>query len=318
MKLSPSTADLPLRTKVAEFVTLLRDYRERSNKPPSAPAVIDDIDEYEEVLARHGGPSLRDARVLEIGYGPRPWRMIALLSMGVDARGVDAEVPILSGTLREYRDAFRRNGVERVGKSFIRRVLFDRRERVALRRELERRGFRQPLERDRFLVGDAADMELPDASLGLVFSEDVFEHMGPASLERLVPKMARWLHPRGLALVRPNVFSGITGGHLVEWYRHSFTGTAPTRRSQPWEHLRRNRWQPNTYLNRMLRADYRELFRGDFEILEEVVKLPGLGREYLTADVAAELTDYSEEELFSNQVLFVLRPRDSSQATITS
>lgn len=318
MKASPSTADLPLRAKLAEFATLLRDYRERGQRPPTAPAVLDDIGEYEAVLARHGGPSLHKARVLEIGYGPRPWRLMALLSMGVDARGVDAEVPILSGSLREYRDAFRRNGLERVGKSLVRRVLFDRRERVALRRELERRGLRRPLQHDRFLVGDAADLELPNASLDLVFSEDVFEHISPASLERLVPKMARWLHPRGLALIRPNVFSGITGGHLVEWYRHSFTGTARTRRSEPWEHLRRKRWHPNTYLNRMLRADYRELFRPHFEILEEVVKHPGLGREYLTADVTAELQDYSEDELLSNQVLFVLRPRDFSRSASTS
>jgi SAM-dependent methyltransferase len=315
MKLSPSTGELPLHAKLAELVLLFRDHQRRRREPPTAPTVFDDISEYDASLARYGGPSLSEAPVFEIGYGPRPWRLVALLGMGVDARGVDAEVPILLGRPHEYREAFRRNGLERTGKSLVRRVLFDRRERAAFDREVERRGLRTQLEPDRFLVGDAADVELPDRSLGLIYSEDVFEHVHRDSLERLVPKMARWLLPQGLALIRPNVFSGITGGHLVEWYRHSFGDTTRTRRSEPWEHLRRARWQPNTHLNRMLRADYRELFRRDFDILEEVVKRPDLGREFLTPDVAAELVEYPEEELFSNQVLFVLRPRDRSRTT---
>ena len=55
--------------------------------------------------------------------------------------------------------------------------------------------------------------------IDLVCSEDVFEHIRLSSLERLVPRMAAWLAPHGIALIRPNVFTGITGGHLVEWSR---------------------------------------------------------------------------------------------------
>lgn len=36
--------------------------------------------------------------------------------------------------------------------------------------------------------------------------------------------------------------------------------------------------------------------------------LPNLGQEFLTGDVARDLAAYPEEELFSNKVLFVLRP----------
>jgi glycosyltransferase involved in cell wall biosynthesis len=39
-----------------------------------------------------------------------------------------------------------------------------------------------------------------------------------------------------------------------------------------------------------------------------VVKDPDLGREYLDEAAKAELVGLSDEELFSNQVLFVLRP----------
>ncbi len=81
------------------------------------------------------------------------------------------------------------------------------------------------------------------------------------------------------------------------------------RRSEPWEHLRRKRFRANVYLNELMRADYRRLFSQHFEIVEERVTKPDLGREYLSPEVAEELKRYSDEELFSNGVLFVLRPK---------
>jgi hypothetical protein len=57
------------------------------------------------------------------------------LSLGADAWGVDAEVPILRGSMREYLAVLRSNGLERVVKSLVRRTLFDRAERVAFRAE---------------------------------------------------------------------------------------------------------------------------------------------------------------------------------------
>jgi Methyltransferase domain len=309
MKASPSTAELPRAAKLAGSVALLRAHLRLRRLPPVAPGAFADVEEYARVLARHGGVPLERARVLEVGYGPRPWRLLALLANGVDARGIDAEVPILRGSPSEYRDAFRRNGAERTVKSIVRRSLFDRRERRAFADALRARDLAERLDPARFQVGDAADAEYAPGSLDLVFSEDVFEHVPREALARLVPKMASWLSPSGLALIRPNVFTGITGGHLVEWYRHSFELPNVSRRSQPWEHLRQARWHANTYLNRLTRGEYRALFAEHFEILEETVRLPDLGREHLTPEVAAELSAYGPDELFSNQVLWVLRPR---------
>ena len=59
----------------------------------------------------------------------------------------------------------------------------------------------------------------------------------------------------------------------------------------------------------MLRRDYRELFEKYFDILEETEKEPNLGLELLTPDVRDELLQYPDEELFSNNVMFVLKPR---------
>jgi SAM-dependent methyltransferase len=228
--------------------------------------------------------------------------------MGMDASGVDAEVPFLSGRWQEILAAFRQNGLERTLKSFLRYMLVDKREQSALAHELRHQGHGLRIDKPRFLVSDAATLDFPDNHFDLIFSEDVFEHVARASLEALVPKMARWLKPDGLALIRPNIFTGILGGHLAEWGYPSVLDPAQRRKSSPWEHLRARRFPPNTFLNELRRSEYRELFSQEFAIVKEVVLLPDLGREYLTGDVARELDAYPEEELFSNKVLFVLRP----------
>jgi hypothetical protein len=159
------------------------------------------------------------------------------------------------------------------------------------------------------MVGDAADLVLEPASLDLVYSEDVFEHMPEESIKRLLPRLASWIGHKGICLIRPNVFTGITGGHLTDWFSAADVGAVRRRRSEPWEHLRKKRFSPNTFLNGMKRAQYRQLFEEHFEIVEENVRYPDLGRSHLTPEVAEELAEFGEDELFSNQVQFVLKAR---------
>lgn len=309
-KLSPSVArGLPLTGKLREGAQLFRQYRETARAGHEFASLFAEIDEYDELLRNYGGVALASARVFEIGFGARPYRQEVMQSMGIDVSGVDAEVPVVAGTPREFREMLRRNGLERAGKSIVRHSLFDRGERRALHSAMRDRGLEPRLDAQRLIVGDAGDVELAAESLDLITSEDVFEHIDAATVRRLVPRMAGWLKPGGLALLRPNVFTGIVGGHLLEWSRASMARPPETRRSEPWEHLRRRRFEPNTYLNELTRADYREIFGASFEILEERVAQPDLGREHYDERARAELADWPEEELFSNQTLFVLRPR---------
>jgi hypothetical protein len=309
-KLSPSVAKgLPLTRKLSEGQQLFDEYRRRARKGYDFDGLFDDVAEYDVLLQRYAGLALSEARVFEIGFGARPYRQMLLHSMGVDARGVDAEVPVVSGRPAEFLAMLKRNNVERGAKSLLRHALFDRAERDALTSVIRRRGLVPGLDSSRLTVSDVGEVELPACSLELVFSEDVFEHITCATLERLVPRMARWLRPNGLALIRPNIFTGIVGGHLLEWSRASMAEPPQQRRSEPWEHLRERRLAPNTHLNEMTRAQYRELFGASFEILDERVAQPDLGREYLDERARLDLREWPEEELFSNQTLFVLRPR---------
>jgi hypothetical protein len=309
-KLNPSVSEgLPLSRKLSEGVQLFREYRETAHKGHDFNPLFEDIDEYDELLRKYADLGIQGAQVFEIGFGARPYRQMILHSMGVDASGVDAEMPVLRSRPREFYEILRQNGAERAAKSLLRNLLFDRGERRALRSCISARGLAPHLDTSRLIVSDAGELRLPAASLDLVFSEDVFEHIELTTLERLVPRMAEWLRPEGVALIRPNVFTGIVGGHLLEWSRASMRQPPARRRSEPWEHLRKRRFAPNTYLNELTRSQYRELFEGSFEIVEERVTNPDLGREYLDDDVRRDLSSWSDDELFSNQTLFILRPR---------
>jgi Methyltransferase domain len=303
---SPSAAAVGLRGKLVTNAQLFLGYLR--GQRDSADDVFERLELYDQLTRARMGRALADLRILEIGFGARPWALVALLGMGADAWGVDVEVPVLDGSRREFREMYRANGLERTAKSAVRHLFFDAAERREVQAELRRRGWTRPAPRDRFVVGDATERSWPDEDFDLIVSEDVFEHIPPDGLRELVPRMTRWLKPDGLALVCPNVFTGITGGHHLDWSRFSFSRPPPRRRTPPWDHLRARSAAANTYLNELSRADYRELLEARFEILEEIVRRPDLGREFLTGEAAVDLSRWAEEELFSNQVLFVLRP----------
>jgi hypothetical protein len=311
LKSTPSTAqNLSIRERFLEDARLLQKYLERP--PSNFDSLFSELSEYDRLLQHYTGKRLGESRVFEIGYGARPYRMLALAAMGVDVQGIDAEVPILEGKLREYLTLFQTNGLERALKSLIRYLISDPKERTEFMRALAQRGYKHHLywQHPRFQVGDAAEHDVPGPQYDLVYSIDVFEHINQKQLETLVAKMASWLYPNGIALIQPDIWTGISGGHLPEWYPGTVDSTSP-RRSEPWEHLRKGRFNANTTLNGLTRQEYRNLFCVHFEILDEIERHPGLGSQHLTPGLREELAAYSTEDLLYAHPLFVLRPHRS-------
>ena len=272
------------------------------------------LEDYRHCLDRYGAKPLEKSKVVEIGFGARPLRLTAMNALGIDATGVDLDRPIVRGTLSECLDTWRKNNIERALKSIIRFWLNDRRERRAMFDSFGDRIRSREVPVEKMVVSNASDpafWKSYGVNTDLIVSEDVFEHIPVADLEKIVDEMHASLSPEGLALIRPMIYSGISGGHQLEWYPHTI-GKNISRETEPWEHLRRDRHPANTYLNKLLRQDYRTLFERQFEILEELEKQPDLGRELLTPEIRDELSDYSDDELFSNNVLFVLKPRQPS------
>jgi SAM-dependent methyltransferase len=137
---------------------------------------------------------------------------MALMSMGLHVQGIDLDVPMLDFSLTRIVEILKTNGAERAAKTAVRGLLFDRSDRASLRRALERRGFNMRIERSGLLVGDAASYDYGDRPFDLIYSQDVFEHVPPSDLEKLIASLPSILAPAGVAFIRPNVYTGIAGG----------------------------------------------------------------------------------------------------------
>jgi hypothetical protein len=298
------------RQKWREALALLSMRRHAASRRQYIEGVLTRIDSMRSTYERLTGRSFAEARVFEIGYGAQPFRIIALMSMGIRAKGIDLDMPMLRFSLPDLMEIRARNGFERALKTGFRSLLFDRRDYAHLKSALEKRGYAIRINPADLLVGDAATFDFGPEPYDLVYSQDAFEHIPREGIQKIMARLATRLAPNGLALITPNIFTGITGGHLPEWYWDSEDNQSP-RRSEPWEHLRKKRFQANTWLNRLARRDYRELFSHHFEIVEETVQEPNLGCHRLTPEIRAELAQWDDEELFSNTVQFALRPRSA-------
>lgn len=296
---------LPLLARLREDARLIGNHRSRLQAGGTFEALFDDVEGFAALLERFAGRRLSGARVFEIGFGARPYRLRICQAMGADVSGVDAEVPVISGRAGEYVAMLRRNGWERALKTAARHVLFDRAEQAQFCAALADRGLAVPApDSYRFLIGNAADAD-PRGPFDLIYSIAVFEHIDRVSLERLVGRMARWLAPHGIALIVPDVFTGLHGGHLLDWDGACVDLDAP-RRSEPWEHLRRRRFTPNTYLNEMTRGEYTALFERHLRVLEIIDRPRGPAATLLTPEIRAELSQYSEQDLLDATPTYVL------------
>lgn len=309
MKSSSSLNEVPFSDKLREGFKLATMHL-RGRREVDFFRLDKCIDEYDAVLSRYGGPPLRSSKVLEIGFGARPYRLIWLYSSGVDVWGVDLDKPLLKLSPKSLLEIAEQNGTERALKSIVRYCISDTHQLHQMASEVGRRGRAFRIPEDRMAVADAANTGFwaKVGRVDFVYSEDVFEHIPRKDLEALSGQMATALRPNGLALIRPMVFTGICGGHHLEWFPHTLNQKI-SRRTEPWEHLRRDRFPANTYLNRLTRKDYLDLFAKDFWVLEDETTKADLGAHFMTSEIRAELSQFCDNELFSNSVRFVLKPK---------
>lgn len=279
------------------------------------------LEEYREVLARYGAgdcQTLERNRILEIGFGARPWRLLTMLSLGIDATGIDLDAPTLGASPTRLLEVLKRNGFERFAKSFVRGAIFDRRDLRKLDQELRTKGLKLDYDAARLVVGNAADPKsFQEHSFDFVFSEDVFEHIPEEQLRQVSRNIRKWLRPGGIALIRPHIYTGIAGGHDPDFYPHKVVaGESP--RSKAWAHLWDKEFAVDTYLNRLRYQDYHSIFEAEFEILDVDYTSRMCGRDYLSPALKERIgSGYQEEELLMNQARFILKARPPEGAEWT-
>jgi hypothetical protein len=282
------------------------------------------ISEYEALAAKHG-IVLKDSQILEIGFGQRPYLGITFIGLGYQYYGIDLDLLFYPPAFAKIWKIYQVNGLLRLVKTLVRYFMFDKFEYSKLFKQLSLSPL-SVVRPETFIQGNAATIDLALLTLSpapcsikmplVVVSESVFEHIPRSDLSCILRNLKTHAEENGrvlLVLTRPTIFTGICGSHLTEWFHHNVYSSKP-KKSQPWEHLRKNRFQADTYLNRLSRAESRELFEASgLRIAAETVEHVGLGSEFL-ADLRLreELSDWSDDELLSNEVMFELLLSSSS------
>src|SRR5262249_8370754 len=149
---------------------------------------------YEQAYHRETGKDLRHGRIVELGFGQRPLRLILLHSLGYDIRGIDLDQPLYWINATAIVSLFKSNGAVRALKSLLRRIVFDRSEYRNLAGFIFRQyGKKLSFEPSVMIVGDLANAEVwarAGTCFDFIYSEDVFEHIPREFLPQVVSLMA--------------------------------------------------------------------------------------------------------------------------------
>lgn len=287
-------------------------YVGRLAKPDDLSNLAADLNFYQEAYNRETGEDLQRARLLELGFGQRPLRLILLHSLGYNIRGIDLDQPIYRINAAAIVSLFKSNGAFRTLKSLLRRMVFDRSEYRNLAEFIFRQyGKKLTFDSTTMVVGDLANAEVwarAGTCFDFIYSEDVFEHIPREFLPQVVALMADAMSDRAVAVITPMIFTGIAGGHDLDWYPHR-VDLEDRSRGPAWGHLTNENKTGDTFLNKMTRSEFRELFASRFDILREQPIQGDLGRQHLTEERRQKLKAFDEDELFSNNVRFVLRKK---------
>lgn len=243
--------------------------------------------------------NLAGQRVLDVGCGKSYWLTLLLHSCGADVTGIDTEF-VDQGLLKYWR-IFRRNGLDRA----LRTIAWEQIYAPPYYRAL---ALAAPFP---LIFGavdvrceSVTDLTMPDESLDLAVSHEVFEHFD--DLDSALRCLRRKLKPTGLTYFYIHNYTSISGGHHIAW---KYPDTEPSPVVPPWDHLRQNRFPDiPSYINRLRERDYRAAFEAHFDIVHW---LPGKteGAALLTPQIRAELADYSEAELLTKGFTVVARPQ---------
>lgn len=252
-----------------------------------------DAREIERLL---GGP-LRGRRVLEVGPGQNLVRALYFARQN-EVTAIDLDVILDRFSPRKYLAMFRTNGAARAAKTIGRQVLMAPRGDGGLRRML---GVRE-LPRPQLLQGDIGEGPPEREAFDAAVSWSVFEHLPDP--ERALSSMVAALRPGGVLFVSIHLYTANNGHHDIR----SFTGRGEE--LPLWAHLRESTQEvvePSAYLNEWRLERWRELFDrlapGHEESLEQYEHPEVLGPQ-LTPELRCELCDYSDDELFTVNLVF--------------
>jgi hypothetical protein len=305
-RLSNSSADVSFFEKLIYNFTLFRMRMRGGNEGSKhANQRYDEIKSLVADFEHETGHRAIDSTIIEIGFGARPERAFAFTAFYNKVIAIDLDAPVLS--FRDIFPVFRKNGLERGLKSLIRHILFDSRGWKTYHRQMKKLHPAYNPAKVKFLIGNAGS---PDIWAGIdkadiIFSTDVFEHIPKEDLQSLMHELYKHIFSHSIIVTIPMVFTGISGGHDLEWYPHQVEMNIS---STAWGHLLIRDFQPNTYINKLSRREYVDIYeKAGFKVVRDEAMRSRLGEKHLTPEKKELLSAFDDYELFSNNVYFLLK-----------
>lgn len=170
--------------------------------------------------------------------------------------------------------------------------------RWAYQRQIE-----QPIPEETTLIcGNVGRLPLPEARFDLVTSIAAFEHF--LDVPAVIAELSRVVRPGGMIWLCVHLFTSLSGGHNLSFAQIP-THTLPAG-VEPWDHLRRRALPFHVPLNEWRLGQYLDTIGRHFEIVKHYCAIRE-GQHLLTPELAAELAEYSRDELTSRDYVIVAR-----------
>src|SRR5579864_48344 len=241
------------------------------------------------------------ARYLDIGCGQRCQNALVYSAFGKQAFGIDLEPGTPMATVRiALQKNLRTFGPKRAVRSMVRQLLFDptyyREMAAIIRRDWQ-------LDHVRILRMNAEKLAFGNETFDFASSDQVWEHL--IDVDAATREVQRVLRPGGIVSMTIALFPSLSGGHHFSWANPQ---QSPSTYVAPWDHLRRNSYPADAYLNRFNAQNFQAVFEKYFEVLQWVLDAP-VGRDLLTPEIRSELKGYSDEELLTPNVTVLARKR---------
>ena len=282
---------------IGNFISQYRALKRQSgNMVESMGEIVEGYQQVEEYI----GKDLSQCRVLEIGHGQLPLQNAYFACRAKSAIGLDVDVVPNGLNPLKYIELLRSNGVKRTIKTLSREFLgINRNFRNAFVKTMGIQKF-PALDLRR---GDATKkIELPDNSIDVIYSTDVFEHLSDP--ENAILEMKRILAPGGTVVTRTLHWGHFNALHDIRVIVGEVQGR--------WAHLRPSiskEVQQGAYVNELRICDWLQLFEKHFEKMAHQLvpcKEPELAQlkiELAAARQADELAEYGDEELLAFHLL---------------
>ncbi len=286
--------------RMREFSHLYRIHMH--DTPAATRDFLTNAAEIEQLVQERTGLSLRGLDMLDVGCGQQLKLAQYFALRQNDVTGIDYNVVPFGFDALGYWKLMRMNGPMRLVKTLGRKAL-----RIDARfsRYLVRQMADAKAGSITTLQMDAERMSFVDGRFEFIYSRSVMEHLERPG--RALKEINRVLKPGGVAHLGAHLYTCDSGAHDPRVLSGKRDGVPL------WAHLRPDHAggvRPNSYLNRYRLRDWQRLFA---EMLPGAhVHLHQRGRAALEPQLgqlraAGELADYSDDELFTDEVVAVWR-----------